>query len=604
MRLLPVTCAALLVPSVSAAQYGGCPPPPPPCLPPSGGWGPFTPGPGTGLPGSISGPLSGGLPAFGPSGLPVLTPGLNISLDQTLNWASWWALERSRFLDLKTKMLGPLAAGGQSVIYSAPRAPARRTVTEVILPALLEIVRRERSDDMVAAALVALARNADELGQQLPLAWSATRTHLADSNGIVRESAILALGLFATPEATADLVDLMKDTERGRALVEAGAVPTRLRAFAAHAIGLAATRTSAVAERQRLAVELVALLEAPPAASVDVPVAALTSLGHVDLPVRLTVPAQGLRSHPAVEHVLSSHALALYLDGWAHPGAGQRGRSSAVVRSHAATALARVGAKAKESTRGLAIDRLVGLASDRRSPLTLRAAATNALGEIVRAGEADVDERAREALVDMMGKGSPLQRQFALLAAASAAARPGFGESPLAGHAALRRSLLSELGRARLGELQWAALALGVLEGGLHERGVTTNAAVVQALISIVTRAKNADVDAAGSLALALAARGTEARTARSEARVVPASIEPLSRGARAHPRCARHVGASCCCRQRRAGADGRTRAASAAPGRCGFARADGGTRRANVGGGHVECIVRGRSDPALPGTR
>ncbi|MEM9382235.1 MAG: hypothetical protein AAGB93_19930, partial [Planctomycetota bacterium] len=213
-------------------------------------------------------------------------------------------------------MQGPPAPDGRTVLLNSPLAPTRQVVRSRVLPRLLRVITEESNPDLVSAALVAAGRLADPGEVNTRATHVAVRGKLVDPSFKVRESALLALGLLGTPEATTDLVDVVRQTPRGLELTGASMIASRLRAFAAHALGLAAVRTEDLAERQRIAMELVELLESEVHARDDIPVAAVVSLGLVDLGPRMLVPAKALRDRAGMEHVLSARSLTHYVGAW------------------------------------------------------------------------------------------------------------------------------------------------------------------------------------------------------------------------------------------------------------------------------------------------
>ncbi len=449
----------------------------------------------------------GTAPAAGPV---MSAPSIATLASDSLHWSHWWYLESARFLDIRKNIQGPVTPDGRSVVDTAPRAPSRHVVQTQVVPALLDLVKSERSDPIVAAALVALGRLADEPVALHQRAVAAVSAHLKSSNPSVRESAIIALGLFGTPECNRRLFDLVEGGQRAEELRDTTTITLRTRAFAAHALGLAAVRIDDVDEEQRIALAMIDVLEGEVSGMADLPVAAVSTLGLLELPSRTAIPSTELRSHAHVDHVLSSRHLARYLLPLTTRAAGNRADRSATLRAHACVALARTARDADAATRASSVHHLVTLGSSRQEHINLRAATSVALGEIARAGEAPADAAARKHLLHVGRKGQPIERRFAWIAVASAMGRSGAGEEPMAGTDDVRRGLAVELARGRSGELGWTSLALGMLDDSLHAGGMTTSARSQDTLSAMALKKRSDDDSAALGLGLALATRKTD----------------------------------------------------------------------------------------------
>ena len=568
---LLASIAIYLAPDSQGAQCPPGPPPPPPppgndgggsggdAAPPSAG--PTSPPPAAPSPGRPvspaptsptspppSAPAGGGVPSGAPSGpgapgagpigptsaVPAGAPTSNPFEENLLHWSHWWYLESSRFLDLRSKVQGPVAENGRSIIMRAPFAPPRAIVEQEVIPTLIEIARTDRADETVAAALVALGRMADTPDDLHRAAVDAVTSHLNSANPRVRESAVLGLGLFATPTCNRVLASLLEGGADGGALVGSTVVPTRVRAFAAYGLGLASVRTDDLAERQHNAIALIEALEGAVSPRPDVPVAALIALGLVELPERALIPAKELRERKVSSHALSARSLAVYLEGWTKATRGDRTDKTTIARSHACVAFARAAAGAGELTRAAAIESLIERGADRTEHMMVRTSADVALGEIARAGDAKPDADARQHLLATMKSGQPLERRFAMMAVASASGRPGAGDDPMAGANAVRQALTTELRSAKSGELAWAALAAGTLEDALHRADIKTNSMVVDALQTLGVKRRGDDASSALGLALAFAARGTD-RAAKASTKLVKELKQTTTPDLRSH---------------------------------------------------------------------
>lgn len=427
-----------------------------------------------------------------------------------LHWSHWWYLESARLLDLRAHVQGPPAADGRTVVLTAPLAPSRLVVRERVVPKLLAMLETERSDDILSSALVAVGRLADVKSDQAEVARGALEGFLTHSQAKVRESAILGLGLLATPEAVRSLDAVVSANARGQQLMGTTSVASRFRAFAAHALGLASLRIDDMAERQRIAIRLVEVLDGETHGRDDLPVAAVGSLGLIDLGRRASVPPSDLRRRETVNHVLSNRTLARYLRGWVLESRSDERTRSTRTRAHAAVALARRAAGADPDARGDMLDVLSDLSGDRKTHVHVRTAAIIGLGELGRAGDAPADQAARRRLGKVLKDGQPLERRFALMATAWSASRAGAGDAPMEGWSDARRTLQQALSRARSNDLAWSALALGLLEDRVHDAGVDSDVAAAKALSVMGSKRRGDNDSAALGLALALASRGTD----------------------------------------------------------------------------------------------
>jgi len=219
------------------------------------------------------------------------------------DWTLWWNLERNAYLGLRARVQSIEALDdGQSRVTAAGRAPADDTIEREVVPRLLRLVERERDDDVVTAALIALGRlDPPDVGWPEALSeriHAACVRHLSAANQEVRETAALALGLIGDDRCISILVGLLAEDAAGREL-SGGRVATRTRAFAAFGLGLAGQRVRAsereeANKRQWITTSLVAALEVHDEAAYDVPVAALIALGLRPLPRSTAAPDPAL----------------------------------------------------------------------------------------------------------------------------------------------------------------------------------------------------------------------------------------------------------------------------------------------------------------------
>jgi len=211
-----------------------------------------------------------------------------------------------------------------------------------------------------------------------------------------------------------------------------------------------------------------------------------------------------------VDRVLSTGTLSRYLRTWAMDAKGQEKGRTTRIRAHACVAYGRSASKLLGGVRTSAIKSLQDISSSRGTHVNVRTAATIALGEVVSGGNGEADRGARRHLVNLVQQGQPLERRFALIAAAMAASRQGGGDDGLAGWSEMRKVLNRELAQARSSNLAWSALAIGLMEDRLSDLDVDTGQTSANALIGMGIKRRSDDESAAIGLGLALATRGTE----------------------------------------------------------------------------------------------
>ncbi len=157
------------------------------------------------------------------------------------DWSLWWEFNKDPYLDLKAEVAKPgrprpgllvgLRCKGQTNLL-----PSRKTLEEVVIPALKKALRETRQRDMICSCLVALAKIGGVEGLDRIF-----RSRLTDGDQKISETALLCFGIAGLKESVPDLVEILKDTPRGRKLLgRSGKVPFRKRAFAAYALGLVA----------------------------------------------------------------------------------------------------------------------------------------------------------------------------------------------------------------------------------------------------------------------------------------------------------------------------------------------------------------------------
>jgi HEAT repeat protein len=403
--------------------------------------------------------------------------------------------------------------------------PDEQQIREQVVPALLDALRDEGSNDVLSGALIALAKIGDPSGAAAPVSLACTfEAFLADASQQVAESAALALGILAEPASVETLIHLARDDERGRELACRAEVPERTRAFAAYGLGLVGARTSMPALRHWTVRALVGLLEGARGASTEPEAAAVIALGLV--PLEPMPPGRVDRAGKAAfepafvrwREDQVAYLLALLAD--------ERGRRPRV-RAHAPRALAHLVEQPVGNGAGEMRDAVVGalvatLRPQAGEPAEVRQACAQALGLLGSAGASDGDLRA--ALIGQVQRGDELSRRFALISLARCAARCG-PDGDRTGYSEVRQQLLTWLERSGRGMTRlrpWLAIALGVLERGRIARDEAPHYDVIRALRIVL--ADGGSPQEAGAYCLAAGLLGD-----RGAAPLVTAELERLA---------------------------------------------------------------------------
>ncbi len=430
----------------------------------------------------------------------ALTPGLSpttafgseVLPGDLTDWRLWWRQNQALYLALKSHVhaLGTdtgreswFLGDGQRPQEGTLR-PTQEQIRGAIAPALLAVLAREKNDELVTGAMVALAKiGADgdaALGER---SEAALTSFLTDGNQQVRETAAIALGILASPRAIPALAHLLWDTQEGRRAVKGAEVDYRTRSFAAYGLGLVGARAQNELDRQIVVSILRRALERDDTRSRDLEVACLVALGLVPLatietPTFETPPAlAGARATPPERSRLAQlDYVAAILDDE---------KREVLARAQCPVTLARLlvapeGAPAPELAHyrdEIARDLLERVERERDRSEILQSCVL-ALGQIGTNDGADpLDARIRRTLANVPSAISePQTRAFALVAAAEAGARSGSGLLGAAGGegiASARGFLVEELFDGKYFLQPWASLATGVFCWRLQAQGVT-----------------------------------------------------------------------------------------------------------------------------------
>jgi HEAT repeat protein len=258
--LMPLVAACVLAGTLPAhgGQYRG------PSVPwPGGPAKPFVPAPkGPGIPGPTTParpmPMPPAAPAPttpGPGGAVPATPltGGPAATPDEVSWQIWWEFNKDPFVQPQTAAAGPTTGsddfyiGRRRAVRAETLAPNAIDVLEVVVPALVELLEKERNRDVQTACMMALAKiGRAPRSVDLEALFVA---RLARDNQEVRETAALALGVGGQATALPLLLALLRDDPAGRKLCEREKVEDRTRAFAAYGLGLLARQSDDAATK-------------------------------------------------------------------------------------------------------------------------------------------------------------------------------------------------------------------------------------------------------------------------------------------------------------------------------------------------------------------
>ncbi len=484
---------------------------------------PGAPTPGRPFP---PGGVTPGRPGVGLCGLsPARTSGGDSGIDLSV-WQLWWGFNKDPYLNLRAKVnAGNVATGsegfwigqGQRTGAKETLAPSELEIRGQIVPALRRVLREERNNNILSGALVALARIGEDPKTESGRSELATEfvRFLGDPTQEVAETAALCLGILGSdsPDTIALLCGMAEnDVATANAAIEridgsapklSGTFNFRTRSFATYALGLVGAKSVLPAHRREIVQRLVQLCEGPARelGNHDLAVACVVSIGLVPLedvavPVGFVPAPRKPFPRPAG---LTTRAEQVAWLMWYF----EDERNTFLVRAHAPRAAAHLCASAagREDTRALkaAVARrfVAGMCKLSYFQNELKQSCILALGAL---GDCDDDELDREIRADLMAVRKELSdqtcRNFAAIALAQVAGRPGSGERPLAGlegtsdSGNVRLYLLDGLERGKGVYRAWAGLSLGVLERTLSDAHQATSAEVRERLRTALAEAR------------------------------------------------------------------------------------------------------------------
>jgi HEAT repeat protein len=441
-----------------------------------GGSGPAAPGavgPSAGGPtGPSPGGPSTGAPALRPGGP---TTGGDLTAPDLTLWEFWWALNKDQYLELKSKIYAGVYSANDAYVIGADAQrqaksvlkPSESVIRQRIVPALVEALQKERANDIVTGALIALAKIGDaksDAGESElePI----IAKFLADGSQEIHETAAVALGILANDASVKTLASLLGDTPQGRARVGNKEVDYRTRAFAAYGLGLIGARTSSNAVREEIAAILGDALGKTESSQRDIKVGALVALGLVRVDVDPHETADAKTVHASSRQVEIRLILKLFQDP----------ANNFIVRAHAPPAVAKLLKDAPTELRDAAAKIfLEAIADFSKEPAEVQQSCVLALGQIGTCEADKLDKEIRDALKHVGESGRDAQaRYFAMISLAQIGGRFGSGDNVAAGVSDTRSYLLTAMTKGKSGVRPWAGLAVGVMERAIldaNERG-------------------------------------------------------------------------------------------------------------------------------------
>lgn len=382
-------------------------------------------------------------------------------------WSQWWSFNRDRYLALRDAVFagGPSETGfddfflgrGTSGRWGVGMRPDEALLHDQVVPALLAALERQKDVDIITGVLLALAKIGDHPDRE-PRIAKVLHEWVSHRNQEVHETATVALGVLAQPEAAPLLADLMLDRSAGREAAGRGSVPDRTQAFAAYGLGLIGYRAKAEAVRCFVVMNLAEAIALGDQPTRDRMIAAVIGMGLVRL-----APSEGEpdpRSAPRVGESREGQ-LAFLFEHW------QDRRLSARTKAYLAVPLARLSDGAHASWKQRIAASFTEVLSKRtKDQEVIQHGILLAAGLLADNDQDPEDQRLRNALTATIEDGGDrLSRHLALLALGRACGREGEG---LAGSAPsdARTLLMRILSRGGTSQRPWAALAIGLLERG------------------------------------------------------------------------------------------------------------------------------------------
>ncbi len=427
---------------------------------PSGPSAPTGPGPSTGSSGpAASGPKTGG---------GVVGPDLS-------TWTFWWEFNKDPFLNLKAAVHsgGPITGsddffvgkdGGKGGRDS--QKPSNAQIRGKVVPALLKSLEEETNNDIVTGCLIALGKIGGD-----PSFVEVIQKSLASSNQEISETAAVALGILSYPQAKETLLELVKDTPKGRKLVDRNEVTFRTRAFAAYGLGLIGyaacqEKTRDEALIQDIVQSLRDVYQNEKSSYKDTKVACILALGLIQDTERKA--AEDLR------RILDDE------------------KTDKILRAHVPLTLAKLIGR-DHPLCAETVKKLIALVEDKKEKDFVRQSAVYALGLLVRHGD-EIYEKAIKAIEFAVKETNDEQeRNYAMIALG----KMGGPEA--------QSFLMQQLTKGRAQSMRpWAAIGLGILGRSISDAAGVPDRAISQKLHDMLSGGGNPSFLGAYAIALGI----------------------------------------------------------------------------------------------------
>ncbi len=508
-----------------------------------GGGGPSSPGsggpsaPGGGGP-SSPGPASPGAPGGGPggSGGGPQSPGGGGDAGPDLTiWDYWWGFNREPYINLKSHIhSGAVVTGSDDFFLGRGEKqqardslrPSEATIRSTVVPALIEALNTERSNHIVTGAMIALAKIGDPKGEDGKPEEGFSqhiKKFLADGNQEIAETAGLALGILASEqpanlEILTALVNNKSDVLRSQHGVQlTGSISDRSRAFAAYGLGLIGYKAKDE-NRKQIVDTLVKLFEgeASKMATRDLAVACLTAIGITPLPIdeaAMASPVDTKKGFPRPTEIKNRFDQLM----WVMSQFDNEQGLDFLVRAHVPITAARLLADlpagpSADNLRGLVARRLMqDVTKLSKAKQEIQQSCVIALGQIGDCDDQDLDKEIRAALMAAREElaSNLMAKNFAAIALAQAASRPGSGANPMAGldpkaKENVRKYFQETFSKAKSVYRPWVALAVGVLERGVQDNKYTSSVEMAAMVREALREAKQPSEVGAFAIALGI----------------------------------------------------------------------------------------------------
>lgn len=434
-------------------------------------------------------------------------------------WTHWWTFNRDPFLAELRKPGSGLAAatplGGARATGAAPGLDAALVHLEVV-PLLQQRLAQTKDNDLAVGCLMALGKIGEaprELvrGEDITTVEASISARLTDSNEIVRDTAVLALGLVGGPRVAALLISIIEESDDGKKALGVGRVDRGTKAAALYALGLVGHRSRRPSERTLVVSHLLRALEAQPDEG-ELGVAA--ALGLAWAPLKLEASATPTDAPPKGQEDTIRRLLAVY----------EGGKANAVVRAHVPVAIARLvqtksGLEdpANALPRAALHERLrLEVISAFNAGLAIRGGEKNsmvreglaqALGLLVEPRRDGPDRDAIERLVDGSDTANTWEGGLSRVALARVAARAGIDKKSTRGEIATEiiEGLRLDCTEGKNADRAWSALALGLYEHAIHRAGGASSLETLNAIQAQLLKGASPTGAAAAAIAMGLA---------------------------------------------------------------------------------------------------